>query len=225
MHPDLRCYYHPNRQATSQCDSCGDMLCPICQMEFEGQHLCSTCLHDARRGSLGSDGSLCALSLLAIVIAGPVLGVLSIPVLVIGIIEAGTLSGAVFLCVRGRGCTGASGNNLRKSLLLMSVAPLYLWLVCGLVFFTVLQADVSDFGAGAMEQIVSPRLIGAAMFPLMALCALLGWLMPVLLAIRKLHQATRDGVRPLWAVIVTLIIAIFELLLLLSAGLLLVPPL
>ncbi len=30
MEPDLRCYHHPEREAASQCDHCGDYLCAEC---------------------------------------------------------------------------------------------------------------------------------------------------------------------------------------------------
>ena len=41
--PDLRCYYHPERAATSQCDRCGDYLCGECVLYREGEHNCRTC--------------------------------------------------------------------------------------------------------------------------------------------------------------------------------------
>ena len=43
MKPDLRCYYHPDREATSQCDRCGDYLCAECMQELEAEYLCRTC--------------------------------------------------------------------------------------------------------------------------------------------------------------------------------------
>ena len=46
MQPDLRCYYHPDREATSQCDRCGDYLCGECAREHEGLHVCEKCRLD-----------------------------------------------------------------------------------------------------------------------------------------------------------------------------------
>jgi len=43
MEPDLRCYYHPEREATSQCDRCGDYLCDECVRSLGGEQLCSKC--------------------------------------------------------------------------------------------------------------------------------------------------------------------------------------
>ena len=47
--PDLRCYYHPERAATSQCDTCGDYLCEECTAQHEGDYLCPRCHRLARR--------------------------------------------------------------------------------------------------------------------------------------------------------------------------------
>ena len=47
MQPDLRCYYHPDVEATGQCDRCGDYLCAECQVSFEGQYLCRQCCRHA----------------------------------------------------------------------------------------------------------------------------------------------------------------------------------
>ena len=51
MTPDLRCHYHPGREAASQCDKCGDYLCAKCVREFEGQYLCAKCKRWATGGS------------------------------------------------------------------------------------------------------------------------------------------------------------------------------
>ena len=41
--PDLRCYYHPEREATNQCDRCGDYLCDECVRPLAGEHVCTAC--------------------------------------------------------------------------------------------------------------------------------------------------------------------------------------
>ena len=46
--PDLRCYYHPEREATSQCDSCGDYLCEECTSHWGRKFLCPACHRKAR---------------------------------------------------------------------------------------------------------------------------------------------------------------------------------
>ena len=59
MKPDLRCYYHPEREATSQCDVCGDYLCGKCMRSFKKEHVCGTCYEwrtrKERMRALGND--------------------------------------------------------------------------------------------------------------------------------------------------------------------------
>ena len=43
---DLRCYHHPEREATSQCDRCGDYLCSDCVTEHDESYVCARCLKD-----------------------------------------------------------------------------------------------------------------------------------------------------------------------------------
>ena len=48
------CFDHPDRRAVVHCASCGRFLCALCDVEFDGQHLCPTCLETgARTGRLG----------------------------------------------------------------------------------------------------------------------------------------------------------------------------
>ena len=49
MQPDLRCYHHPDGEATGQCDRCGDYLCGECLKEYLLTPLCETCLNSIRR--------------------------------------------------------------------------------------------------------------------------------------------------------------------------------
>lgn len=42
------CFYHPEKKAVLPCDACGRFLCALCDCEFNGQHLCPTCLETGR---------------------------------------------------------------------------------------------------------------------------------------------------------------------------------
>ena len=67
MKPDLRCYYHPEREATSQCDHCGDYLCAWCVHEHDELHVCARCLQDVTpRDEIGRSAKIaCVLNALA----------------------------------------------------------------------------------------------------------------------------------------------------------------
>src|SRR3974390_2457604 len=41
---EARCFYHPEKKAAVVCDACGRFLCSLCDVDFNGQHLCPTCL-------------------------------------------------------------------------------------------------------------------------------------------------------------------------------------
>jgi len=43
------CFYHPNKQAAVVCASCGRYVCSLCDVEYEGQHLCAPCLEASQK--------------------------------------------------------------------------------------------------------------------------------------------------------------------------------
>ena len=67
MKPDLRCYHHPDREATSQCDRCGDYLCSECVHEHDELHVCARCLEDVTpRDEIGKSAKIaCVINALA----------------------------------------------------------------------------------------------------------------------------------------------------------------
>ncbi len=64
---DLRCYYHTEREATSQCDRCGDYLCAKCVHEHDELLVCARCFEDIRpRDEIGKSAKIaCVLNALA----------------------------------------------------------------------------------------------------------------------------------------------------------------
>jgi len=47
------CFFHPDRRAVTPCDGCGRFLCALCDIEFNGRHLCSSCIESgAKRDTL-----------------------------------------------------------------------------------------------------------------------------------------------------------------------------
>ena len=43
------CFYHPEKQAAVVCEACGRFLCALCDVDFNGQHLCPSCLQAGRQ--------------------------------------------------------------------------------------------------------------------------------------------------------------------------------
>lgn len=43
------CFFHPGKKAAVPCDNCGRFLCALCDIEFEGRHLCAVCLEQAEQ--------------------------------------------------------------------------------------------------------------------------------------------------------------------------------
>jgi len=81
MEGDSTCFYHPQKKAVVPCDGCGRFLCALCDVDFEQQHLCTTCLESGARKkniqSLERSRSLhgrtaFVLSIIPIFITGPV---------------------------------------------------------------------------------------------------------------------------------------------------------
>jgi len=43
------CFYHPGKKATVVCDACGRFLCALCDVDFNGRHVCPACLETGRQ--------------------------------------------------------------------------------------------------------------------------------------------------------------------------------
>lgn len=47
------CFYHQSKKAVVACEECGRFLCSLCDIEFNGRHLCSACIEKGKtRGKL-----------------------------------------------------------------------------------------------------------------------------------------------------------------------------
>jgi hypothetical protein len=50
---DSSCFYHPTKKAVVACEGCGRFLCALCDIEFDGRHLCPGCIETgARKGKM-----------------------------------------------------------------------------------------------------------------------------------------------------------------------------
>ncbi len=43
------CFYHPQKRAVVHCQNCGRFLCALCDIELNGQHLCTACLESGKK--------------------------------------------------------------------------------------------------------------------------------------------------------------------------------
>lgn len=43
------CFYHEQKKAVTHCEACGRFLCALCDVDFNGQHLCPGCLQTGKK--------------------------------------------------------------------------------------------------------------------------------------------------------------------------------
>ncbi len=46
---EASCFYHPKKRAVIPCAVCGRFLCTLCDVDFDGKHLCPVCLETGQR--------------------------------------------------------------------------------------------------------------------------------------------------------------------------------
>jgi len=46
---EASCFYHPEKRAAVVCDACGRFICALCDVDFNGQHLCPACFEAGRQ--------------------------------------------------------------------------------------------------------------------------------------------------------------------------------
>ncbi|MBW1796932.1 MAG: hypothetical protein JRJ21_00720 [Deltaproteobacteria bacterium] len=46
---EATCFYHPKKKAVVPCAVCGRFLCALCDVEFNGRHVCLTCLETGKK--------------------------------------------------------------------------------------------------------------------------------------------------------------------------------
>jgi hypothetical protein len=43
------CFFHPQKKAVVACATCGRFLCSLCDIEFDGCHICASCLNAGKK--------------------------------------------------------------------------------------------------------------------------------------------------------------------------------
>jgi len=90
---EASCFYHPQKRASIPCDACGRFLCPVCDVELNGEHLCPGCLESGR-----SKGKLTQLETKRTLYDGMALSAALLPVLAWPITLL-TAPAAIFLAI------------------------------------------------------------------------------------------------------------------------------
>ncbi|MDR3401799.1 MAG: hypothetical protein P4L99_04795 [Chthoniobacter sp.] len=49
MDGEATCFFHATKRAVVPCGSCGRFLCAVCDVEMNGEHLCSMCIASGRK--------------------------------------------------------------------------------------------------------------------------------------------------------------------------------
>ena len=48
-HTEASCFNHPQKQAVDVCDGCGRMICALCSIELNDEHLCPNCISSGKK--------------------------------------------------------------------------------------------------------------------------------------------------------------------------------
>jgi len=46
---ETSCFFHPKKKAVVPCGLCGRFLCSLCDIEFNDQHICSSCIEAGKK--------------------------------------------------------------------------------------------------------------------------------------------------------------------------------
>jgi len=46
---EASCFYHPQKKAAAACETCGRFLCALCDVDFNGKHLCPACIESGKK--------------------------------------------------------------------------------------------------------------------------------------------------------------------------------
>jgi hypothetical protein len=127
------CFYHPAKKAVVPCDGCGRFLCALCDVEFNGQHLCAPCLEAGRKKGRHHqlENQRTRYDLLALVLTGlPLLTLIGWPLIIM------TAPAGIFVACRFWNAPGGllvRGNKWRMAAaILLGLVGLTLW--CLLVY-------------------------------------------------------------------------------------------
>ena len=198
MQPDLRCYYHPEREASSQCDRCGDYLCAECVKEWDGQWLCAGCLKEASSPSLRWRGKLaCILNLAAAVAFFPLWFIAGVSVYDRNLLAAVSYSLAPMVVFAAAGVLSKRARLTAERGADFLLGSVWGTSLAGLAGSAIVLIGVLVAGLDSLDTTEEMKFLLPMTLPMV----LGGWLlMPAMV---RWFRAVRMGVKPLWAVVVS----------------------
>jgi len=120
------CFYHPRKKAATACELCGRFLCALCDVDFNGRHLCPGCIE---RGA--KKEQLPTLDNHRMLYDGTALALAVLPVFLCIFITFITAPMAIYVAVRYWNAPGSLVRRTQKPrfvfAILLSVAQLVVW--------------------------------------------------------------------------------------------------
>ena len=89
------CFFHPAKKAVVACEGCGRFLCGLCDLEWDGKHLCMSCLEAGKK-----KGKIKTLDSGRVLYDNIALSVAILPVLFVWCLTWATAPMAIFICLR-----------------------------------------------------------------------------------------------------------------------------
>ena len=206
MESELRCYHHPDREATSQCDRCGDYLCGECMKEHRKQYLCDRCLRDVTRPQVPTIGK-------RVCVAIPALFVLHILVFGLGgeLLESRLNKWLLFWMPIVAGLFLWTALRARRAARVES-GPVKLFLsATALAAFCYVIMFTNAFVMAGLEELRAGRWNAIRISDWSILVASLVAGVIMVLAVVNWFRAVRQGIRPLWTLIILLLMMLMGL--------------
>ncbi|MCX7824788.1 MAG: hypothetical protein N2689_04450 [Verrucomicrobiae bacterium] len=123
---EASCFYHPRKKAATACELCGRFLCALCDVDFNGRHLCPGCIERGakkeERPTLDNHRTL---------YDGVALALADLPVFLCLFATFITAPMAIYVAVRYWNAPGSLVRRAQKPrfvlAILLSVAQLVVW--------------------------------------------------------------------------------------------------
>lgn len=121
------CFYHPAKRAATVCEMCGRFLCALCDVDFNGQHCCPSCIE---RGV--QKGKMPSLDSYRMLYDSAALGLAVLPLFFCAFASVATAPMAVYVALRYWNSPGSIiGRTKIRSVFALALAgaQILVWLI------------------------------------------------------------------------------------------------